>query len=267
MRPLTFTLKAAPQQRLDLSPLTPDRLEGLDAKAVAALELQTTKEKITAGDLFKISFGDISTIRIIGGLSRFDAIGEGMTHGAIQVEGDAGARLGRNLSGGAIAVTGDAGVWAGSGMKAGRITIGRNAGDWIGGPLAGEMAGMSGGLIHVKGNAGAEAGQRLRRGTMVIGGNAGAYAGRGLIAGTLIIGGNAGKLPGYLMKRGTIVVGGRVERFSETFADCGPVDLAFLMLLRRTLEKDGVLPPKLFARPKHRWGGDMAVLGKGEIFV
>ena len=267
MRPLTFTLKSAPQQRLDLSPLTPNRLKGLDAKAIAALELQTTKEKITAGDLFRISAGDAANIRIIGGLNRFDDIGEGMSHGAIYVEGDAGTQLGRRLSGGTITVTSDAGVWAGSGMSAGRITIGRNAGDWLGGPLAGEMAGMSGGLIHVKGSAGTEAGQRLRRGTIVIGGDAGAYAGRAMIAGTLIIGGNAGKLPGYLMKRGTIVVGGKVERFSESFADCGPVDLAFLGLLRRTLEKDGVLPPKLFARQKHRWGGDRAVLGMGEIFT
>jgi formylmethanofuran dehydrogenase subunit C len=267
MKPLTFTLKAATQQRLDLSPLTPARLKGLSAKEIGRIAVETTKEKIAAGDLFQIGGADPSNIHIIGGLDRFDGIGAGMASGSIFVEGDAGARLGRAMSGGAIRITGSAGVWCGSGMKAGRIDIRRNAGDWIGGPLAGEMAGMSGGFIHVKGDAGAEAGHRLRRGTIAIGGNAGAYAGRAMIAGTLAIGGDTAHSPGYLMKRGTILIGGKAARLSGTFLDCGEADLAFLRLLERSLMRDGVKPGALFKKPKHRWAGDTAVIGKGEIFV
>ena len=48
MKPLVFTLKQEPDQRLDLAPLVPHLLDGKSAKDIAAIELQTTREKVTS---------------------------------------------------------------------------------------------------------------------------------------------------------------------------------------------------------------------------
>lgn len=267
MSPLVLSVRGEPEQRLDLSPLIPARLAGLSPRDIAAIELQTTKLRVTAGDIFRIRKGDAARLRFEGGSQRFDRIGLGMAEGEIVVEGDAGAQAGRLMAGGVLAIAGSAGPWAASGMKGGRLRIGRNAGDWLGGPLPGEMAGMRGGLVRVDGNAGAEAGHRLRRGAIVVSGNAGAYAGRAMIAGTLVVKGKAGPLPGYLMQRGTILLAAAPEALSQTFFDCGACDLVFARLLERALAEEGINAAPLLRRPLRRFAGDAAVLGKGEVLM
>ena len=63
MSALTFSLRAAPEQRLDLSPLTPQNLAGKTVAEIGAIELQTTRVRVTAGDVFRIREGDPATIR------------------------------------------------------------------------------------------------------------------------------------------------------------------------------------------------------------
>ncbi len=53
MKPLVFVLKQEPDQRLDLAPLVPHLLDGKSVKDIAQIELQTTRETITVGDIFK----------------------------------------------------------------------------------------------------------------------------------------------------------------------------------------------------------------------
>jgi formylmethanofuran dehydrogenase subunit C len=264
---LVFTLRGEPEQRLDLSPLTPDRLKGLSLKEIAALELHTTKRRVTAGELFEIQEGDAADVRFEGGSERFDRIGHEMRSGSITIEGDAGLQAGRWMAGGVLNIKGNTGPWTGSGMKAGHIVISGNAGDWLGGPLPGELAGMRGGLVHVQGNVGREAGHRLRRGTIFIEGNAGPYAGRAMIAGTLLIGGRAGSLPGYLMRRGTIVLGQLPEELSPTFNYCGRFELVFAQLLSSELRDAKIRASAMLAKPLRRYAGDLAAGGKGEILL
>jgi formylmethanofuran dehydrogenase subunit C len=161
---LTFSLREAPDQRLDLSPLISQNLAGKTASEIASIELQTTRMRITAGDVFRIREGDPETIVIEGGAERFDRVGMGMTSGAIRVEGEVGVEAGRLMLGGALTIGGDAGPFAGSGMKGGTLDIEGNAGERAGGPLSGETVGMSGGVLHVRGDAGARAGDRLTLG-------------------------------------------------------------------------------------------------------
>jgi formylmethanofuran dehydrogenase subunit C len=262
---LTFTLRHAPDQRLDLSAINPQRVTGLSEAEISALSIHTTKTKATIGDHFRLSGSDAEHLRFIGGSPRLDGIGCEMASGHIHVDGDAGSRVGRLMSGGTLIVKGSAGPWTGSGMKGGKIAIEGDAGDWLGGPLSGELAGMRGGIIVVHGSAGREAAHRLRRGLIIVGGDAGDYAARAMLAGTLVIGGKSGTYPGYLMRRGTLVLSRMPKQFSPTFQDCGPCDLAFLRLLARQVAQEA---PKLKLRPTmHRFAGDLAVLGKGEIFV
>jgi formylmethanofuran dehydrogenase subunit C len=88
-----------------------------------------------------------------------------------------------------------------------------------------------------------------------------------MIAGTLVVLGRTGPLPGYLMKRGTIVLADTHQELSPTFIDCGTHDLVALRLMADFLGGHSARAGKLLRRPLRRFAGDMASLGKGEIFV
>ncbi|WP_206453127.1 formylmethanofuran dehydrogenase subunit C [Aurantimonas marina] len=267
MSGLTFRKTAEPDQRLDLSILTPAHLANLSLSEITALPIGTTKQLVTVGDIFALSGDDAAAIRFEGGSERFDRIGEAMDDGSIRVEGDAGWRVGRLMSGGRLTVTGLVGGLAGSGMSGGLLTVGGDAGDFLGGPMAGEMAGMRGGAIRVGGSAGARAADRMRRGTIVVDGAVGDNAGSRMIAGTLVVGGLARGAPGRLMKRGTLILCGGAERLAPTFLDNGPADLLILKLMAQEFAAGELGPVPFDGAPMRRIGGDTAVLGKGEIFL
>ncbi len=267
MTPMTFSLRAAPAQRLDLSPLSPQNLPGKMVAEIARIELGTTRVGVTAGDVFRIRKGDPATILIEGDGARFDRVGMSMSSGSIRVEGDVGVEAGRLMSGGQLTIRGDAGPFAGSGMRGGALEIEGDAGERLGGPLSGETIGMSGGLLHVRGDVGPRAGDRLRRGFILVEGRAGPYAGSRMIAGTLAIGGEAGDLPGYLMGRGTILLGQGATLFSPTFGDCGEHGLVAAQLLADYVAQASTKLARLFRRPLRRLAGDLAALGKGEILL
>jgi formylmethanofuran dehydrogenase subunit C len=264
---LTFSLREAPAQRLDLSPLTSQNLAGKAVAEIERIEVGTTRIRALVGDIFRVREGDPAAIAIEGGSARFDRVGMGMSSGAIRVEGEVGVEAGRLMSGGQLTIRGDAGLFAGSRMKAGTLDIEGNAGERLGGPLSGETIGMSGGVLHVRGDAGERAADRLRRGFVLIEGRAGAYAGSRMIAGTLAIGDEAGDLPGYLMGRGTILLRRGATLLSPTFGDCGEHDLVAARLLANYIAQTSVRLASLFRQPLRRLAGDLAALGKGEILL
>lgn len=265
MKPLTFTLVVEPPERLDLSPLTPERLAGLAKPDIAKIRIGQSKRGSTVGDIFRFHGNDVRDIVFDGGSGRFDRLAEGMTEGTIRVIGDVGAQLGRAMRGGSVIVEGRAGPHAGSGMREGHIEILGNAGDHLGGPLAGELAGMNGGTLIVRGKAGAFAGDRMRRGLIAVLRGTGDHAGCRMIAGTVVIAGETGAMPGYLMRRGSIVLDRAPKNMSPSFVECGAPDSVFSALLDRYLVGEGILKRSLFGKGQRRFGGDNAVLGLGEI--
>ncbi len=267
MTRLTLALRQRPSQRLDLSPLVPHLLTGKSAREIERIELQTTRRRVAVGEVFRLRMGDAEQICIEGACERLDYVGREMTGGELVVDGDVGIQAGRLMSGGRLAVRGNAGPWAASGMKSGLLQILGAAGDRLGGPLPGEMSGMRGGIVLVRGDAGERAGDRMRRGTIIIEGHAGPYPGSRMIAGTLIVLRSAGLLPGFLLKRGTIVLGGGCGALSPTFVDCGVHQLLANRFMAAMIEPYSKPAAKLMRRPLRRLAGDMAVLGKGEIFV
>ena len=267
MKPLTFTLRQSPDQRLDLSPLVPHLLSRKTAGQIERIELQTTRHRVSVGDVFRLRMGDAAQIRFEGTHERFDRVGHGMSGGEVVADGDVGIQAGRLMAGGRLIVRGSTGPWAASGMKDGVIDILGATDAFLGGPLAGEMAGMRGGVVTVHGRAGERAGDRMRRGTIIIEGEAGAYAGSRMIAGTLVVGKKAGPLAGFLMKRGSIVLGDGCALMSPTFADCGNHELLAMRLSAGLVEPHSKRAAALLRRPLRRFAGDMAVLGKGEIFI
>lgn len=265
MTPLTFTLRNEPEERLDLSGLTPDKLAGMTSAEIAKLRVGTSRRPVAAGDVFKITGTDASNIVFSGGSGRFDRVGTEMTAGRIRVAGDVGARAGRRMAGGLLKIEGKAGVQAGSSMKNGRIEIDGDAGEGVGGPMAGEIHGMSGGLVIVRGKAGDRVGERMRRGVIALLKGCGDHAGLGMIAGTIVATGRVGRYPGHLMKRGSLLFDRKPAELSPTFVDCGRVEIAFPALFDRYLMEEGILDRPLLGPRPFRFGGDNAVLGKGEI--
>jgi len=266
MRPLVLILRTAPDARLDLSALVSHRLSGKTVAEIGKLELQTGRQRIAVSDIFRVRAGDPQHVRIEGGSDRFDQVGQDMAGGEIVVEGDVGNQAGRLMRSGRLLINGNAGRWAASGMRGGQVEIAGSAGDRLGGPLAGEMAGMRGGVVVVRGDVGERAGDRLRRGTVVVEGRAGAYAGSGMIAGTLIVRRAAGPLPGYLMRRGTLVLAGGCDEMSPTFLDCGVHGLVAMRLMAAFVADHSAVAASALRLPLRRLAGDMAVLGKGEVF-
>lgn len=261
MSALTFTLRGAPAERLDLSGLTPARLGGLGVSDIERLAIGMTRVPLHVGDVFAVTGDDAAEIRFDGGSERFDRLGEALGGGMILVEGDAGVHVGRRMADGILEVRGSVGAFAGSGLRGGVLSISGDAGDDLAGPGFGEAAGMAGGTIRVGGSVGARAGDRMRRGAILVSGDCGVQAGCRMIAGSLFCKGRAGRGAGALMKRGTLVFAGGAEPLGPTFLDNGAQDLIVLRLMARAF------PAILDGSPMRRFAGDTAVSSMGEVFV
>lgn len=263
MSALTFRLREPPPERLDLSVLIPQKLAGLTAKEVARLSVGTSRRGAAVGDVFDIAMGDVSNIRIEGGSTRFDRVGEGLAAGQITVEGDVGQRLGFGMSGGEIRVSGSAGPFAASAATAGVVRIEGDAEECAGGAVHGAMHGLNGAVLVIGGRAGPRLGDRMKRG-LILTKFASQFAGCRMIAGT-ILAEEVGDHAGYGMRRGTILVR-QHGRLTPTFVETGRHRFVFLHLLRRELERfpewSGFVPEYVT-----RHAGDMATLGKGEILT
>jgi formylmethanofuran dehydrogenase subunit C len=265
VKALTFTLLSEPPERLDLSPLTPERLAGKPRRDIEKIPVGMSKRSSVVGDLFRVAGSDASRIVFEGGSTRFDRVAEGMQDGSIRIVGSAGAQAGRAMRGGSFTIEGNAGPHAASCMRGGRIEVRGNAGDHLGGPLAGELAGMNGGVVIVRGRAGASAADRMRRGLVAVLKGTGDHAGSRMIAGTLVVAGGTGEMPGYLMRRGSILLDRAPEKLSPSFVECGAPDSVFATVIDRYLVREKILRHPLLGGSPQRYGGDNAVLGLGEI--
>ncbi|HTT08884.1 MAG TPA: formylmethanofuran dehydrogenase subunit C [Gammaproteobacteria bacterium] len=269
MKPLKFTLKEAPRQRVGLSALIPDRLHGMRRTAIARIKLQCGNHKVTVGDLFSISGNDAQHLQLHGDLGKFDDIGMDMGSGSVTVRGRVGQRLGAAMRGGQIVVQGDAGDWLGANMHDGLIEVHGNTGNQVGGARPGEVHGMDGGTILVTGNAGMRVGDRMRRGMIILKGSAGDYCGARMLAGTILACGTSGDFVGSGMKRGTVILARRPERITATFNNCGVLKMQFLRLLFQHLTRTYPHLSELRGRGPlcERYCGDLATGGKGELMI
>jgi len=269
MSALTFTLKAAPSQRIDCSPLTPELLADKSLEQIKAIALVSGKQKLTVESLFDVTGDDANDIRVANSTNKLDFIGRNMTHGKISVDGDVGAYLGLFMEAGELEVNGNTAIYTGCEMKGGQIKINGNAGDFIGGARPGQKNGMTGGTIIITGNSGDRTGDHMRRGYILIEGNAGDYCASRMVSGTIAVLGDTGAHLGYAMKRGTILLTKMPSRgITANFNDCGSHTLAFLPLLFASFKKldSAFASVESFSRVQ-RYAGDLAGIGMGEILV
>ncbi|OUR65712.1 formylmethanofuran dehydrogenase subunit C [Methylophaga sp. 42_25_T18] len=269
MSALTFTLKNAPAQRIDCSPLTPDALADKSAAEIAALELVIGNSSARVDSLFEISGEDSTNIQIENSTDKLDFVGHNMTSGRISVAGNVGAYLGHFMEGGELEVTGNSGIYTGCEMKDGQIKVNGNTGDFVGGARPGYKNGMTGGTVIITGNSGDRTGDHMRRGMILIEGNAGNYCGTRMVSGTIAVLGSVGSHLGYAMKRGTLLLTQQpTQGISANFNDCGSHTLAFLPLMLASFKKldSKFASLESFSRVQ-RYAGDLGGIGMGEILV
>ena len=269
MSALVLALREPRAARIDMLGITPDRLNGLSARAIAALEIATGKERLPLGQLFSISGDDPSIIVLRGPTACLDGIGTDMCAGRIIVERDAGDYVAQNMRAGEIEVRGSAGAYAGTGLRGGVLRIAGDAGDYLGAASARARHGMRGGTIVVRGDAGARAGDRQRRGQILIAGNAGDYLGTRMIAGSIVVLGRAGERAGFSMRRGSLLLVQPPVSLPASFNESGRHHLSFLSLYVRNLHPiddafSALDPARSTVR---RFVGDVGVGGKGEVLV
>ena len=278
MSALTFILKQLPRQRVNMAPLSVDKIAGLSIAQIGAIELQCGKRSLRTDQLFDLmghqlfdlTGHDHKEIVIKNCCDKLDYIGQQMSSGKVTIEGDAGGYLGQGMSGGTILVDGSAGLFTGCEMRGGLIQVEGNIGDFAGGALPGNKKGMRGGMMIIKGSTGDRAGDQMRRGTILVEGSVGSYCGSRMIAGTIAVMGKVGPLAGYAMNRGTLLFWHGPENISSSFADCGTHTFSsFLPLLFRSFSDldSRFADRKMWLHRIHRYQGDLAALGKGEILI
>jgi formylmethanofuran dehydrogenase subunit C len=247
---LVAKLKTGLQQRADLSEVLAEPWTTLSPSDMAGRTVYLERDgRVTLGDLFHIEGQPTGRIEFTGELELADRLGAGLQEGEVLVKGNVGREAGLAMAGGILDIDGDAGPRAGAA------------------PL-GYKRGMVGGELIVRGSAGAEAGAAMRRGLLVIGRTAGSQTGRGMIAGTVIILGAAGPDTGLWSKRGSVVALGKITP-PETYAYActyQPIHLR-LMLARLRSRYNLPIQRKHFTGLYHRYSGDLAELGKGEILA
>jgi formylmethanofuran dehydrogenase subunit C len=269
MSALTFTLKQTPKQRIDCSPLTPDKLNGLSVAEIAALELVSGNRTLRVDAVFDLSGDDTNTIIFENSCDKLDHIAHAMSSGTIQVNRNAGAYLGQFMAGGSVTVNGNTDAFTACEMKAGLIKINGNAGEFVGGARVGYKNGMTGGTVIITGNTGARTGDHMRRGVILIEGNAGDYCGARMVSGTIAVLGEVGDHLGYAMKRGTILLSKPpTQGISANFNDCGSHTLAFLPLLFASFKSLDSKFAQIDSYSRvQRYAGDISGIGMGEILV
>jgi formylmethanofuran dehydrogenase subunit C len=247
---LIASLKTTLEQRADLSEVLAEPWITLSSGEMAARTVYLERDgRVSLGDLFSVEGQPDGRIEFTGKLALVDRLGAGLREGEVLVKSSVGREVGLGMAGGVLDIDGDAGPRAGAA------------------PL-GYKRGMLGGELIIRGSAGAEAGALMRRGLVVIGRTAGTLTGRGMIAGTILVLGTAAAETGLWSKRGSVVVLGQITP-PETYAYACTYQPVHLRLMFARLRTRYGLPiqRKHLTGLYHRYSGDLAELGKGEILA
>jgi formylmethanofuran dehydrogenase subunit C len=262
-----LTLKERPHVPLEAEILTPGILRTLSHDEVCALPVILGKRRCRVDDFFEVDGPGSEHLEIRGDAGRVKWIGRGMTLGRITITGNAGMHLGASMKGGTIEVTGSASDWVGAEMRGGLIHVRGNAGGQIGAAYRGSLKGMNNGTILIEGSAGIEVGMRMRRGIIAVKGSVKDFAGLQMKGGTIVLMGGAEIRTGAWMIRGTILALTPIQ-LAPTFAYACAYNPTFVRLYARHLQPLGFsIPCDPREGSYHRYTGDTAVPGKGEILT
>lgn len=267
---ITLWLKEQPTIPVEAECITPDSLSGKNLAEIYNLPLWSGNRQQKLGDYFEVEMteqSNLAKILLLGDLSRFKRLGQGMTAGEMEIQGSVGFHTGALMRGGKLRIKGDAGDWLGAHMEGGQITVEGSAGHFIGASYRGRHQGMTGGTILVNGNAGQMIGSRMRSGLIAVGGNCGDVPGFKMLAGTIIVVGSSGIRVGVNMIRGSIILLQPTELLPSFYYN-SRYQPVFWRLLYQDLQKKGFKLPGPYKEVCfQRFSGDANEGGKGEILI
>ncbi|TFF99221.1 MAG: formylmethanofuran dehydrogenase subunit C [Promethearchaeota archaeon] len=234
MAEIKLTLKKKPEFPLEADSITPDNFSGKSIDDIKALEVYIGNQTAKLEDYFEVK-GDTGEaddlkIKIDGDLSNVKRIGQEMTTGEIEIDGDVGMHLGNQMKGGKITVNGNADDWAGAMLEGGEIIIKGDTGHYTGAAYRGFWKGMQDGVIRVEGKIGNEAmlwarnSKGANKWPTLYCGEAGSFLGIHNHGGTIVVEGNVDRCCGADQAWGTIVVKGSISTKLPSYKKVGEVN-------------------------------------------
>jgi formylmethanofuran dehydrogenase subunit C len=234
MAEIKIKLKKQPRFPLEADCVVPDQFAGKSLDEIKKLKIYHGNEELSLSDYFEISgesADEAAAIKIVleGDLSNVKRIGEKMSDGEIEVNGDVGMHVGNQMSGGKILVKGNADDWAGAMLKGGELEISGDAGNYVGAAYRGFWKGMEDGVIKVQGKIGNEAmlWARSSKGKdqfpILFCGGADSFLGIHNHGGTIVVDGDVDRCTGSDQAWGSIIVKGKVKTMLPSYKKVGSV--------------------------------------------
>jgi formylmethanofuran dehydrogenase subunit C len=260
VKTITLTLQKKSPIALEFDELIPDEIYGWEQADFEKYEVPVGNTRFPLTDYFDIEVeGEAAgpeEVKMIldGDCGRVKYIGNKMSAGEITVNGPVDLHCGAEMLGGKITVNGDAESYAGREMKGGELEIFGSTREFCGCSYIGDWRGMSGGKITVHGNAGKQLGECLSGGEIYVKGDCDILAGIHMTKGFIQIDGDVTRWPGGQMKNGAILINGKLGRLLEGFTLDGIV-------------KDPDIEGKVFSGKYIKYTGDIALNGKGELYL
>lgn len=260
MKTITLTLKKKSPIALEFDELIPDKVFDWEKADFEKYQVPVGNRRFPLTDYFDIEVeGEAAgpeEVKMIldGDFGRVKYIGCKMSAGEIIVNGDADLHCGAEMEGGKITVNGNAESYAGREMKGGELEIMGNTREFCGCSYIGDWRGMSGGKITLHGSAGKQLGECLSGGEIYVKGDCDILAGIHMNKGFIQIDGDVTRWPGGQMKNGNILVKGKLGILLEGF-------------VYDSVVADPVIDGKSFSGKYIKYNGDIAVNGKGNLYL
>ena len=233
MAEIKLKLKKKTELPIEADTISPDNFAGKSLSEIKKLVVYHGNQEKTIGDFFDVSgkSGALEDLKIIieGDCSMIKRIGERMSAGEIEINGNVGMHVGSQMKGGKIIVNGNADDWAGAMLEGGELIINGDAGNYVGAAYRGNWIGMSNGVIKVKGKVGIESmlwarnSKGANKWPTLYCGSAASFLGVHNHGGTIVVEGDCERCCGADQAWGTIVVKGKVSRVLPSFIKIGEV--------------------------------------------
>jgi formylmethanofuran dehydrogenase subunit C len=251
MQIVTFSLKKANKIPIEVDDINPDNLAGKSEGEIKAISVWYGSSQCALGELFNVEVegsDSVENTKLVfnGDLSRVKRIGQNMSAGEIEINGNVDMHCGFGMKGGMIVINGDADSWLGCEMTGGEIILNGNASYYVGSGYRGEACGMRGGKITVNGNTRDYLGEHMCGGEILVKGDVGLLPAISNNGGKIIIEGNA-TMPAIEMRNGTVIIKGNVSDLLPSFKEEGTEDV------------EGITYRKFI--------GDVNVSGKGVLLI
>ena len=144
MQIVKLSLKKANKIPIEADNVNPDNFAGKTEEEIKAILVWYGNGQYPLGDFFNVEVegsDSVENTKIVfeGDVSRVKRIGQNMSAGEIEINGNVDMHCGFSMRGGKIVINGDADSWLGCEMTGGEIILNGNASYYVGSGYRGEV--------------------------------------------------------------------------------------------------------------------------------